>query len=604
MRPAWHAVVLVFTLFMASLAHSQSFAGGGSRERSPFTDILFEDDTAHVLVRDQWHEWLAINGMPYETILAEARRRDPGDAHRRIAEDLLVILAGLGVEPGETVALELRSLDNQRVIVMPNVPMTRDKRQQVFENRRERLERSKHTTVDAKLVFNELVHVVRVHHAYADLNGFDLGRAAHDEMQRTGDKPTIAHATLAAQRFIARLGDGHARVEDWLDVVPPGRLGFLLQHAEGGVVAFRRDHRKTRGEFIDDKHRFVASMDGVPIAQWIEAASIYVADGSSTLVRRRSTALLRYANLVRDELELPRNASIVVRLRNADGSSTINLELPITNSRSIYGVWPRRHSRVLDSGIGYIRLSRMHPAGAALDELERQLIAMANAPGLIIDLRGNGGGSRDAITLLVPWFLDPSEPAAARVVNVARARLSTGDPPQDPSGYLANRQAFPANWPFWTESQRAAIERFSGTFEPQWVPPRGEYSVPHYMVISRERGDPIYHGLVVVLMDGGCFSATDILLGALKGLPNVTLMGTPSSGGSARSRDHDVHSAGLSIRLASMVSYAPDGRLYDGNGIQPDVLVPIPPTDLIGQTDAQLDAAVEHLLGELETPGP
>ncbi|NRA58342.1 MAG: hypothetical protein HRU13_09555 [Phycisphaerales bacterium] len=40
----------------------------------------------------------------------------------------------------------------------------------------------------------------------------------------------------------------------------------------------------------------------------------------------------------------------------------------------------------------------------------------------------------------------------------------------------------------------------------------------------------------------------------------------------------------------------PDGRLYDGNGIQPDVLVPIEPFDLIGETDTQLDAAVEHLL--------
>ncbi|MGD1916086.1 MAG: S41 family peptidase, partial [Phycisphaerales bacterium] len=108
--------------------------------------------------------------------------------------------------------------------------------------------------------------------------------------------------------------------------------------------------------------------------------------------------------------------------------------------------------------------------------------------------------------------------------------------------------------------------------------------------------DPIYAGPVVVLMDEGCFSATDFLLGALKGLPRVTLMGMPSSGGSARSRGHDIDSLGATVKLASMVSYMPDGRLYDGNGIQPDVLVPIEPFDLIGETDTQLDAAIEHLL--------
>lgn len=96
-------------------------------------------------------------------------------------------------------------------------------------------------------------------------------------------------------------------------------------------------------------------------------------------------------------------------------------------------------------------------------------------------------------------------------------------------------------------------------------------------------------------MDEGCFSATDIFLGAMKGLPNVTLIGTPSSGGSARSNGHDIDSLGVEIRLATMVSYAPDGKLYDGNGITPDAHVPPIATDLIGHTDTQLDAAIEHL---------
>jgi len=612
MPNARFAVVLVLLLLMASAVYGQRFEGGFDRERSPFSDVVFVGGGAHVLVEGHWYEWLEIDGVPYDSIRAEARRRAPTDMRRRIAEDLVALLAGLEVQPGETVTLKLRSLEDQRVLVLPQVEMTKENRRLVstsFRERQsqadhERLQRRLRAMVDAADVADELARVIRTHHAYADLKGIDLQAMARDEIERTGDQPTLGQAILAAQRVIARLGDGHAGVEDWLDFAPPGRLDFLLQHAEGGLVAFRRERRQTKGEFLDAEHPFVVSMDGVPVGRWIDAASAYVTDGSPALVRRRSAAMLRYVNLVRDEIGLPNDPSIEVRLRNADGSSTVDLELPITQRRGMFGLWPRQPSRVLDSGIGYIRLSRMHRAGADLDELEQELVTMADAPGLIIDVRGNGGGSRDTIARLVPWFLDPSTQHVARVVNVARARLSVRDDPEDPNGHLANRHAFPAAWPIWTERERAAIERFSETFKPQWVPPRGEYSVPHYMVVSRDAGQLCYGGPVVVLMDEGCFSATDIFLGALKGLPGVTLMGVSSSGGSARSRDHDVDTLGVSVTLASMVSYTPDGKLYDGNGIQPDVLVPVQPTDLVGKTDTQLDAAIRHLGQKLGQPNP
>ncbi|MEO1278289.1 MAG: S41 family peptidase, partial [Planctomycetota bacterium] len=441
---------------------------------------------------------------------------------------------------------------------------------------------------------------VRTHHAYADLKGLDLDALAKEEIDRIGTNPTLGEAVLAAQRFIARLGDGHASVEDWLAFAPQGRLDALFQHANGGVVAFRRDPREVTGELLDSDHPYVSSMDGVPIERWIEAASAYVTDGSPALVRRRSAGLLRYVNLVRDELDLPHDPTVDLRLRNADGSSTADLQITVTDRRGIYGVWPRSESRVLDSGIGYIRLDRMHRAGPELEAIERDLMAMVDAPGLIIDVRGNGGGRRDAITLLAPLFLDDEPDGAgeppARVINTARALLSVRDDPDDPNGHLANRRAFPASWAGWSPAERSAIEGFKANFEPQWEPPRGRFSGPHYTVVSRKPGDPIYNGPVVVLLDEGCFSATDILLGSLKGLPRVTLMGMPSSGGSARSRGHDIDSLGATVTLASMVSHMPDGRLYDGNGIQPDAVIPVEPSDLIGEADTQLDAAIENLL--------
>lgn len=600
MRPIRQALLTLSVFLLMNTSYGQDIASGHARGRSPFNDMQFEEGRARVLVGDRWYMWLAIDDVPYDTILAEARERFPGQLQQRIAEDLLVVLAGLDVYPGETVTLELRSLEDGAVLVLPDVPMTNDNRTAVWYNRRVRemdaqRDRLGRAEANPDLVFDELIGVIRARHAYADLKGIDFQRLKREIVEQMEGRPTYRSTILAMQRFIARLGDGHARVDDWLEHAPPGRLGFLLQHAGGGVVAFYRDPGDARGSFLDADHPYVVSMDGVPIEDWIEAASVYVVDGSPALVRRRSAELLRYANLVRDEMDLPHAPEIAITLRNADGTSTKGITLPITGEHGVYGIWPRAASGVLDSGFGYIRLESMSLDADALAELERTLTSMSDAPGLIIDVRGNGGGSRDATSRLVPRFLNDNQPAPARVVNVARARLSFADDPTDPEGHLANRQAYPATWAGWSPAERAEIERFNRTFKPHWLPPMGLYSEPHYMVVSRQDGLPIYDKPVVILMDEGCFSATDIFLGALKGLPNITLIGTPSSGGSAKSNRHDIESMGIEVRLATMVSYAPDGRLYDGIGIRPDVHVQATATDLIGHTDTQLEAAVEHL---------
>ena len=89
------------------------------------------------------------------------------------------------------------------------------------------------------------------------------------------------------------------------------------------------------------------------------------------------------------------------------------------------------------------------------------------------------------------------------------------------------------------------------------------------------------------------FSASDIFLGAFKGWRNVTLVGTPSGGGSGRYQSYRLENSKLEIRLSSMASFRPDGRLYDGNGIQPDIYVEPIPTDFIGKTDFMLEKAIE-----------
>jgi C-terminal processing protease CtpA/Prc len=119
------------------------------------------------------------------------------------------------------------------------------------------------------------------------------------------------------------------------------------------------------------------------------------------------------------------------------------------------------------------------------------------------------------------------------------------------------------------------------------------------MVLSPRQGGPYYHydKPVVVLMNSACANATDVLLGAFKGRKNVTLMGTPSAGSSAHLRPARLANSGVVVRLSSMASFRPDGKLYDGRGVDPDVEAWPTPADVIGRSDTVLDAAVKRAQG-------
>ena len=146
-----------------------------------------------------------------------------------------------------------------------------------------------------------------------------------------------------------------------------------------------------------------------------------------------------------------------------------------------------------------------------------------------------------------------------------------------------------ADWSGWTDAEREAVEAFAPTFKPEWALPDG-FSEWHYFVLGRTGDAAEYHYdmPVVILSDAGCFSATDIFLGALEVLPDMTLVGTASSGGSARSQRFRLD-LGIEVRCASKASFRPDGRLYDGRRIEVDVEVWPEAGDLLrGGGDAQL----------------
>jgi hypothetical protein len=524
---------------------------------SPFTEVRIEDGVARVQFEGAFYELVKLDGLPVGRILDYCRKTYEEKAEKRFAEDLVEVLLGMGRKPGATVALVLRD-DKGKLHRIAKAPMTRLNRRRVRDARqRPRAFGEKEAKADLAFLREHLQR----HHSYRFVRPEGM-----PSLEFEGD------LALHIARSIAKFGDGHTRVRGRWDWLPKGSAPFVARVCGERLVALDEKGLVSRN------FPYIDSIDGVGVEKWLEAAS-WVAEGSPAFRRWSGAEELMFLTALRNELKLPHKEKVKLKLADERGrTNTVSLPL-----RTRFPVPPRLVRKAPDGDIGYLRLATMDPG---TDRIEKQLRSFANKRGIIIDVRENGGGSRHALRALLPYFLD--EP---RVVNVASLRLPVG--PEEPQGHLADRFCYPKSWNGWSDKERGVIIRFNRTFTPEYEPDREYFTAMHYMVVNPAKKR--IRGNVVILMNGYCFSATDIFLGAFKGVPGVTLLGTASGGGSGRSRKVTLPRSGIKLRVSTMLSYRPDGKFYDGRGIEPDVVVPAVPTDWTGKTDTQLDAAVKLL---------
>ena len=339
-------------------------------------------------------------------------------------------------------------------------------------------------------------------------------------------------------RIVSTFVEGHAGVRGV--EFPPGDLPFYLESSGDRVVAVRID----RVSLVDPYRPYITRIDGRPIADWLSAAESLVPNASPQWTRRSALAHVQRIQFMRGVLGLPTPNTVVIEVATRDGRTRRDVTLEVSSRSTGSVVWPSSASRVIRGDIGYLRIPLMDEH--AVSEIATWMAEFRDTRGLIIDVRGNGGGSCAALRALFPYFMSATD--TSRIVNPARYRVH----PSDDASFTLSRRMNPNAY---------------------------EYDKP-----------------VVILMDEGSFSATDIFVAAFKGWRNVTLIGTPSGGGSARYPGVTLPVSRLSVMLASTVSFQLDGKLIDSDGTEPDVLVhPDPDYFLARGWDAALERAVDQV---------
>lgn len=604
---------------------------------APFEAVRWTDGAVEVDLGGIKYELLEIQDLSIAKVLEYCREHYKPEWRKAFEEDIVQVLTKMGKPPEYTVKVKLRRLDDGSERVFEQVMLSEGNLESVIKNRQvvigdggaapedlpagpaRRIERAHSGKVDERYKFlaerieprsaqgkevlaakkaeedlDELEWHLVNRYAYLTTKGVDYQAALDTIRASLGEGIPRAAFALQLHRFLALFGDGHTAVVslDLREDLPVGYLPFAVGEAGGGkFVAFDTE----AGGFLDLDHPVLTKLDGVEVEKWLEAAKPLSPGGSPQFVRRNCVELLRYVNHLRGRLKLPLRETIAAEVKSADGQQGRTVEVKLADQPP-RPPWPREAGgRTLEGNVGYLRIASMTDDQRFLQTIHETMAAVRGTVGLVIDVRNNGGGSRDVLRDLFPYFMAPGD--APRVVNVAAYRLAEGEAADDKEGFLQDRSLYPVTSGALLPAEREAAAELAKSFEPEWEPPRNEFSAWHYMVLSPRQGGPYYHydKPVVVLTNSGCFNATDVFLGAFKGHRNATLMGTASGGGGGRARPLRLANSNVTLRLSSMASFRPDGKLYDGRGVEPDVEAWPEPTDVIGRTDTVLDAAVKKL---------
>jgi carboxyl-terminal processing protease len=241
-----------------------------------------------------------------------------------------------------------------------------------------------------------------------------------------------------------------------------------------------------------------------------------------------------------DKMRGPVNTKIKLTImrKGSDKPIVVTIVRDVIRVKSV-----RSHNEGDD--VGYIRITQFNEQTTdglkqAIDDLNTQLGA-DKIKGYVIDLRNNPGGLLDQAISVSDTFLDKGEIVSTRGRNP-------------------------------DETQR----------------------------FNARPGDMTKNKPLIVLINGGSASASEIVAGALQDHKRATLIGTRSFGKGSVQTIIPLGAGNGALRLTTARYYTPSGRSIQAKGITPDIeVLQDVPDDLKAQTDSKGEASLRgHLTGD------
>ncbi|MDW3651130.1 MAG: S41 family peptidase [Bacteroidia bacterium] len=289
-----------------------------------------------------------------------------------------------------------------------------------------------------------------------------------------------------------------------------------------------------------------------------------------------STDHIRYNWGIRDMLDGKKGTEVMLALKLPDGKLR---EKKMIRNKELGGDWVKGRDQwqlfnltITEDNFAHVKLNSFGRENI-IEEFEKRLDSIKACKGVIIDLRGNGGGSSTiGYAILNHFTKKPYKGSLSRTRDHRAAHKAWG-------------KFVDADTPL--EDLSEFDQRSRLTF-------KGEYW--HEFELSEYQSDveEIIDLPVVVLIGNNTASAAEDFLVALDQVGIAKLIGSPTFGSTGQPLMMDLPGGG-SARICTKRDTYPDGREFVGYGIQPDYKVEQSVEDYLTEKDVVLTYAVDFL---------
>ena len=369
------------------------------------------------------------------------------------------------------------------------------------------------------------------------LHGIDWAAARERWRPRAMDAATDEAFWDFLDHMTGELRDAHTRVES------PARAARIARHESVSPgFSFRpvEDRLAVTGVNPDADAYWAGVRPGMTLVEIGGEPAPAAWQKALGETRESSTPQARQRSAVERLLAGEPGSKLAATFARGDGSTfTATLE------RTRFVNAPRVAHRTLPSGFAYIRLASW--AQSIQDEMIEAIEAHRDAPGLVIDLRGNPGGSALMVRNVAARFFKDR-------VEFGRALTRSGKP---------ITLAFD-----WIEviKLKQALEG-TGTFL----------------------------GPVAVLVNAASASGSELFAGLLQSQARATVLGQTTCGCLLAYMGYADVPGGGRLAYSEVGFVFSDGRQVEGVGVVPDVPVPVTIADLLSGRDRALEAAQASL---------
>jgi len=423
----------------------------------------------------------------------------------------------------------------------------------------EGLEQEDFSALSYTEAFDGMIEMFRTKYAYTEYKGIDWDakiaefRPRFEEAEANNDSAAYA---LALRDFIWSIPDGHlsAPVDDQQFAFETGGgLGMAIREVDDGrvIVNFLLDGGPAAEAGIELTAEITA-INGTPIDEAISATQPWSLPFSAEHTLRLQQ--LRYV------IRFPVDTEVELTYKNPGDAEETTVNLTTIAERTSFsfssfnvgltGFEQPIEYRVLDNGYGYVKIYSFSDSDRLTIQLWERMIRTLNGagtPGLIIDMRQNGGGSGFLADQMAAYFFNES----LVLGNGATYDESLGEFYADPA------------------------------FESKYIlPPE----------------DLRYNGKIAVLVGPNCNSACEFFTYNMTLQDRAAIVGQYPTAGLGGGQDTYLMPEGIQLQYSIVRSVDAEGNIIvEGTGIAPTVKVPVDEETLFAEGDVILDAAAAYL---------